>query len=198
MCIRTVGDLRAFLEERKVSPETLSKQVKISPMTLRRLVRKSPSTLIPEKYLPALDLATASPLTRPPVLGSLHTILGVRPGASFDAVIEELEESGRQCGDYGKLEEQTHAKCQDPNVGRELLDLVGGALKSLVSKEVPIKYKAVVAGALLYFINPVDLIPDTIPVIGYLDDFAVLTLAMGLLIQFQKSKAGHPPELTPR
>ncbi len=33
----------------------------------------------------------------------------------------------------------------------------------------------VIAGGLLYFINPFDLIPDVIPFIGYMDDIAVLT-----------------------
>jgi uncharacterized membrane protein YkvA (DUF1232 family) len=34
---------------------------------------------------------------------------------------------------------------------------------------------------LLYFILPADLIPDFIPVIGYLDDLAVLTTIMNSL-----------------
>jgi|SRR5690554_119523 uncharacterized membrane protein YkvA (DUF1232 family) len=31
----------------------------------------------------------------------------------------------------------------------------------------------------LYILNPLDLIPDFIPVVGYLDDFAVLTIGLG-------------------
>ncbi len=201
MLIRRVGDLRDLLEERKISPEIFSKQVKISPMTLRRLIKKAPSTLIPEKYHPALDLLTGVGPSVPlsgtqPALGKIQTILNMRPGSSFDSVIAELEETGRQCDDFKRLEAETTAKCSDPNIGRELLDLVKTAVKSLFSNEVPIKYKAVVAGALLYFINPIDLIPDTIPVIGYLDDFAVLTLAMGMLIKFKQGKASESaPEL---
>jgi curved DNA-binding protein CbpA len=34
---------------------------------------------------------------------------------------------------------------------------------------------AMIGGGLLYFILPVDLIPDFIPIVGYLDDLAVLT-----------------------
>jgi uncharacterized membrane protein YkvA (DUF1232 family) len=34
----------------------------------------------------------------------------------------------------------------------------------------------IIGGGLLYFIVPLDLIPDYIPVIGLLDDFAVLSL----------------------
>lgn len=33
----------------------------------------------------------------------------------------------------------------------------------------------------LYVLNPLDLIPDFIPVIGYLDDLVVLTIGMGLI-----------------
>ena len=40
---------------------------------------------------------------------------------------------------------------------------------------------AIIGGGLLYFILPADLIPDFIPVIGYLDDLAVLTTIMNSL-----------------
>lgn len=38
-----------------------------------------------------------------------------------------------------------------------------------------------VAFALLYFINPVELIPDVIPGVGYLDDVAILALVLKLV-----------------
>ena len=37
---------------------------------------------------------------------------------------------------------------------------------------------AAIIGSLLYVLSPVDLIPDMIPVIGYLDDAAVLALCL--------------------
>ena len=40
---------------------------------------------------------------------------------------------------------------------------------------------AMIGGGLLYFILPADFIPDFIPVIGYLDDLAVLTTIMNSL-----------------
>ena len=40
---------------------------------------------------------------------------------------------------------------------------------------------AMIGGGLLYFILPADLIPDFIPLIGYLDDMAVLTTIMNSL-----------------
>ncbi len=35
--------------------------------------------------------------------------------------------------------------------------------------------KAIVIGALIYFITPIDAIPDLSPLIGYLDDLGVIT-----------------------
>jgi curved DNA-binding protein CbpA len=40
---------------------------------------------------------------------------------------------------------------------------------------------AMIGGGLLYFILPVDFIPDFIPLIGYMDDLAVLTTIMNSL-----------------
>ena len=40
---------------------------------------------------------------------------------------------------------------------------------------------AMIGGGLLYFILPADLIPDFIPIIGYLDDLTVLTTIMNSL-----------------
>jgi curved DNA-binding protein CbpA len=60
-------------------------------------------------------------------------------------------------------------------------------LYSLFKDTVNGKYKlppasvAMIGGGLLYFILPTDLIPDFIPVIGYLDDLAVLTTIMNAL-----------------
>ena len=42
-------------------------------------------------------------------------------------------------------------------------------------KKVPVGTIAAIIGTLLYVICPVDLIPDLIPVVGYLDDAAVVS-----------------------
>lgn len=44
--------------------------------------------------------------------------------------------------------------------------------------------KATIMGALGYFISPLDLIPDIIPVTGYTDDLGVLVLAIGAVAMF--------------
>jgi uncharacterized membrane protein YkvA (DUF1232 family) len=45
-------------------------------------------------------------------------------------------------------------------------------------RQTPFYVKAALIGAVIYFIVPDDLIPDSIPVLGYVDDAAVLAGAM--------------------
>ena len=42
-----------------------------------------------------------------------------------------------------------------------------------LDKDVPVEYKVKLGIAIVYFISPIDLIPDFIPIFGYLDDIAV-------------------------
>ncbi len=54
-------------------------------------------------------------------------------------------------------------------------DTVNGKYK------LPAASVAMIGGGLLYFILPADLIPDFIPVVGYLDDLAILTTIVNSL-----------------
>lgn len=50
-------------------------------------------------------------------------------------------------------------------------------------REVPYRTVAVIAVALLYVLNPFDLIPDAIPGVGLLDDATVVGLALAMIEQ---------------
>ncbi|MCQ2011164.1 DUF1232 domain-containing protein [Sporolactobacillus sp. STSJ-5] len=47
------------------------------------------------------------------------------------------------------------------------------------SPNVPAKDKAMIIAGLAYFILPIDVVPDFIPVAGYSDDLAVLIFIIG-------------------
>ena len=55
---------------------------------------------------------------------------------------------------------------------------------SLKSPEIPWYTKALAALALVYALSPIDLIPDFIPVLGYLDDLTILPALIALTIHF--------------
>lgn len=48
-------------------------------------------------------------------------------------------------------------------------------------KYVPWYRKSIVIGALIYFISPIDTIPDLAPLVGYLDDLGVVTAVLKFL-----------------
>ena len=70
-------------------------------------------------------------------------------------------------GKFGKMVNQV----------RLLFEMVGDYWKGDY-RAVPWETVAMAVGAIVYFLSPVDLIPDVIPVIGYLDDAMVVALAV--------------------
>lgn len=62
--------------------------------------------------------------------------------------------------------------------GKKLIYAVLLLYYTLQKDNVPIKAKAVIIGALGYFITPFDFIPDLLPIIGYTDDFGALMMAL--------------------
>ena len=90
-----------------------------------------------------------------------------------------------------------------PAIGDTLSDvpLMIGMVKGYVTgsyKAVSAKVIATIVGAFIYLVKKNDLISDKIPVIGMVDDIAVLTLALKLsgpeLEAFKAWRAGGAPE----
>jgi len=48
-------------------------------------------------------------------------------------------------------------------------------------RSTPPQVKATLVAAIAYFVLPIDAIPDVLPVIGFIDDAAVLTIAINLV-----------------
>ena len=73
-----------------------------------------------------------------------------------------------------------------PHIGEGLssVPVMASLINSYAKKQytdIPIGSIVAVVGALLYFVSPVDLIPDMIPGIGLLDDAAVVAACLSLV-----------------
>ncbi len=51
----------------------------------------------------------------------------------------------------------------------------------MLDSKVPWYRKSIVLGALIYFITPIDSVPDLVPLVGYLDDLGVITAVLKFL-----------------
>lgn len=66
---------------------------------------------------------------------------------------------------------------------RELKSDVPAVFLALKDPRTPLHAKGLAAVIVIYALSPVDLIPDFIPVLGYLDDILILPLLITLLIR---------------
>ena len=60
---------------------------------------------------------------------------------------------------------------------------------ALDNPSMPLKTKMVIYGALGYFISPIDVIPDFIPVVGFTDDIGVLAAAVVMAASYIDAEA---------
>ena len=65
------------------------------------------------------------------------------------------------------------------SAGAEVVEKALWLYYAYKSPETPVAAKAVILGALGYFVMPIDAIPDILPVVGYTDDLGVLAAAVG-------------------
>ena len=68
---------------------------------------------------------------------------------------------------------KTYAK----TLGKETVYYILLLYYVMIDKNTPLKYKAIITGALGYLILPLDAIPDAIPIVGFSDDAAAVMAA---------------------
>ncbi|AGF57416.1 uncharacterized membrane protein YkvA (DUF1232 family) [Clostridium saccharoperbutylacetonicum] len=73
-----------------------------------------------------------------------------------------------------------------PGIGKYISDIacMVSLVRSYIKKEytdIPIGTIISIVSTLIYILSPVDLIPDYIPVVGYLDDLALLSWVLKLI-----------------
>ncbi len=171
-----VQDLRSYLERNNLSPEDFASSVQLSHMTIRRWLQKPNSEELPAKYAPLLNpVLGETPMTAIPQF----SIAGSLANMNMSDLMLEIERSGMDYTDgVDALESDVKTKLKTARVDKLFVDYCKRLITLIRAPRVPLRAKAVCMGALLYFISPIDLIPDHIPVVGYLDDLAVLSIAL--------------------
>jgi uncharacterized membrane protein YkvA (DUF1232 family) len=83
---------------------------------------------------------------------------------------------------------------------QELWRLARHVVARATDPRVPLRYKAIPALAVLYVLSPIDLVPDTIPIVTQLDDIAVLLIAARMFVSLTDrcvtSPANEAPDTT--
>lgn len=69
------------------------------------------------------------------------------------------------------------------NIFFNFRDTIGALLVAIKHPEVSLWSKIIIAVAIAYALSPVDLVPDFIPFIGYLDDAVILPFLFFIAIQ---------------
>lgn len=189
-------------EEAGLSPEKLGKILGVSGMTLRRWKQSKKDKPLPSLYERAflkgveqlvvdghidpnsrLAQATISGGQELSFQATLKTLgfsdaLLHRKGDPGEAVIEGISQIGAAASHIREVEEGKDKIFSFAKMGTEWRQRIQGMWNVIRSSKLTTMDKLVAYGALFYLLTPFDLIPDNIPVIGLLDDFAILGLAM--------------------
>ncbi len=120
-----------------------------------------------------------------------------RKGDPNDAIVEGLSQIGAAPSRVKEVDAGRRKLFNFAKMGAEWKRRIGGLWSVVRSPQLTFMDKLVAYGALFYLLTPFDLIPDYIPVIGLLDDYAVLGLALAYYIKrfphlFPKEASADP------
>jgi len=87
----------------------------------------------------------------------------------------------RMAADESELRQRLWCKLKREVAGVPFLEDVLTAHYCAFDRNTPVHVKAMLVGAIVYFVVPDDLIPDSLPIIGYADDAAVLGMAIKMM-----------------
>lgn len=91
-----------------------------------------------------------------------------------------IDEAARS-GSEAKVREGFARKLARIAMDNPVVNLAHEAYRYMADLRVPVRYKVMVIAALLYFLAPIDTVPDWIPGLGYVDDFLVLSTILALV-----------------
>ena len=91
--------------------------------------------------------------------------------------VDEAAHSGSEA----KVREGFARKLGRIAMDNPVVNLAREAYRTMTDPRVPGRYKVMVIAALLYFLAPIDSLPDWIPGLGYIDDVLVLSAILALV-----------------
>lgn len=127
-----------------------------------------------------------TPVATPRVMAENDNVIPFVPDVQ-QVIDRVLEQAHREAGGEGTKEDAGRRRVEEELLEklRKVKVKFAADLRALYAfmrdPRAPAQGKVVAIGALLYFVLPVDLIPDFLPIIGFADDAAVIAAAVGYL-----------------
>lgn len=209
-----------LFDETGFSPEQLAPYFGVGNMTLRRWKDQPGAKEIPEIYESAVLDGVYQLLIQGKVnseSAKIQKILRSAPSLSFQAALKGLgiesvfEESKNQDHDdkfavalsqiglddkHRSEVDRSEVKIQGyKKLGKSWAYRITSLWRVVRSDKLTLVDKMVAYGALFYLIFPFDLIPDHIPVIGLLDDYAMLGFAIAYYVKRFPELVQQQPQL---
>lgn len=196
-----------LLNETGLSPEQLAERLGLSNLTYRRWFKRSPQQNIPKKYERDIAGGIYQLLGEGKLSHDSKTVnhfLEHHLPEFFGAAIGQFQVSKElftdtsnhqdkitsvllHIGNNAKARQRVEAKAawieKVTHWGSAWKERIGILSKAIHSKKLTLVDKLVAYGALFYLVLPFDLIPDTIPVFGYVDDFGILGFAVAYYVK---------------
>jgi uncharacterized membrane protein YkvA (DUF1232 family) len=175
----TTGELRQWLEARGWSPEVLSEKVPVSNMTWRQLLAKADA-----EPLPAESRALLAPLSRARGVAGTEgldpvgvVLSGMRQTRS--EVLTSMSTDGAAVARLRRVLAESWRRLRSGLLPSGVVGLLRSLRRSyaLAGRT----GQALILGGLVYFLNPFDLIADSVVSVGLVDDLGVLSLIQARL-----------------
>jgi uncharacterized membrane protein YkvA (DUF1232 family) len=168
----------------ELSPEALARKVLLSNMTIRRMLRLKASETISEKYWPLFDQLSEDSVE---LAHSHFQQISSSFFTDFKSLTQDLEKAGTEAQNIDQIKEDVRSKMNNETIGTGLKASIKVLLNTVSGSNTSLRSRAIAIGALLYFINPFDLIPDALVGVGYLDDIAVASVAISAIVNGTKT-----------